>query len=133
MDFKFNWDASLEIGHSLFDAQHKELFRIGRDIEQLLLTNSVTLSPDQLLNIICELRTYVTYHFYEEEKIMLEINYPYFSAHKHAHDVFTNQIKALNFDADNLYDSAKTIKELLQTWVFEHILIEDHALKGFIK
>lgn len=35
-DFKFDWCKEMEIGVPIVDAQHQELFRIGRDLEQLI-------------------------------------------------------------------------------------------------
>ena len=127
MDFKFNWDSSIEIGIPNIDAQHKELFRIGRSIEQLIITNYAGTDDEQLLDIICEVRNYITYHFYEEEMFMKNINYANFVSHKNYHDLF--KIKINSIDCTNLKNSLEYLKELLTTWFFEHILIEDHNLK----
>ena len=40
-DFNFNWDDSLTLGIEKLDMQHRELFKIGRDIEQLLLIQCI--------------------------------------------------------------------------------------------
>ena len=55
-DFKFNWDPQIETGIAEIDDQHKVLFRIGRDIEQLLQYRCIGVTEKQLLDIICELR-----------------------------------------------------------------------------
>lgn len=129
-DFKFNWDKSIEIGIPIIDDQHKELFRIGRRIDQILLINLTGVNDDQLLSIVCELRDYITYHFYYEEAFMHDINYPNFLSHKNSHDNFKSIINTIDYD--NLYSSLKSLKELITMWVFEHILVDDYALKPFI-
>ncbi|MDF2612820.1 MAG: hemerythrin [Clostridia bacterium] len=129
-DFKFDWDKSVEIGVPEIDSQHQELFRIGREVNYMLLINFNNITEDQLLTIVGELRNYITYHFYYEEAFMNEINYPNFLAHKNSHQNFKNKVNAL--DCDNLRSSFKILKELLVTWVFEHVLVEDYNLKAFI-
>ncbi|MBQ6600414.1 MAG: hypothetical protein IIX36_02100, partial [Clostridia bacterium] len=44
-------------------------FKLGRHIEQLLLVYCAGITDTELLNLLYELRDYVTYHFYEEEKV----------------------------------------------------------------
>ncbi|MDF2879214.1 MAG: hemerythrin [Clostridia bacterium] len=130
-DFKFNWDPSIETGIDRIDAQHRELFRIGRSIEQILLTDFVEVDNAHLLTIIVELRNYITYHFYEEECFMQQINYPDFASHKFYHDALIKEINEI--DCDNLHDSLSALKDLLSSWVLGHILIADHAIKTFLK
>lgn len=129
-DFKFNWYKSIEIGISAIDEQHKELFKIGRNIEQLLLTKSKGIDDDKLAYIVCSLRDYVTYHFYYEETFLLHINYPHLTAHKKSHDKFKAIISSIDYD--NLEESLNALQEMIILWVFEHILVEDHEIKIFL-
>ena len=62
-DFKFDWSAEMELGIPILDEQHKEIFRIARNIEQLLIQNCENVKPRDLVNIVCELREFVSYHF----------------------------------------------------------------------
>ena len=36
-DFKFDWCKEMECGVKIIDEQHQILFRIGRDMEQLIM------------------------------------------------------------------------------------------------
>ena len=92
-DFQFDWKDDLNTGVEDIDRQHRELFRIGRDIEQLILTGCVGVGDKELLKIICDLREYVSYHFYEEEKFMKSHNYKDYEVHKKSHeDVYKRQL-----------------------------------------
>lgn len=128
-DFKFDWNRSLEIGIPLIDEQHQMLFSIGREIEQLLLTQCLSTDDTDLLKLLCKIRDYITYHFYEEEEYMKSINYPAFEAHKHSHDQFTATINTIDCIAlcRNPNEEFTQLKEYLQSWLFEHVLIEDAA------
>ena len=75
MDFKFDWSNKMEIGIRKIDEQHQVFFRIGRDVEQLLLHNGVNVEKKQVVDLICELREFTSYHFYFEESIMERYQY----------------------------------------------------------
>lgn len=134
LDFKFDWCADVETGISIMDTQHKELFRIGREIEQLVICHCIGVTNTQLLNVIMELREYVAYHFYEEEKLMLENNYPNYAAHKAKHDETVHYI--VNIDLKKLslcpYEILGKLKTYLQDWIFSHLLVEDIALGNYL-
>nr|WP_295685618.1 hemerythrin family protein [uncultured Lachnoclostridium sp.] len=129
-DFKFDWNDSLILGIQIIDDQHKELFRIGREIEQVLLIGCINLDKQYILNLLCKMRDYVTYHFYEEEKLIKELNIHLLRNHKNEHDKFIEWLNSIDcvklVEFPQIY--LKEIKEILQKWVFEHILIEDRKV-----
>lgn len=129
-DFNFNWKPEMEVGIGLIDEQHKELFRIARSIEQLLITKCIGVDPKLLLEIVCELREYVSYNNYLEASIMSEWKYSDYEKHIMQHNQFLKEIT--DIDCKSLgarpYEVLKGIKEQIQDWVFEHILIEDKKM-----
>lgn len=133
-DFKFDWCKEMECGVSIIDAQHRELFRIGRGMEQLIMNECRNASNQQLLDIVCELRDYVAYQFYTEEELMKKHNYPNYLKHKQSLDTFKNHILAI--DMTELGTSPlkvlSQLKEDLQAFLFNHILVEDHELCAFL-
>ncbi|SFR81827.1 bacteriohemerythrin [Anaeromicropila populeti] len=126
-DFKFDWKDSLCTGIEVIDNQNKELFRIGRNIEQLLLRKCIGATTQELLNIVCELREYVSYHFYEEERLMMQAGCSDFEEHKKAHEQLKKMVKEIDCVelGKNPYKEMKRIKEFLTDWIFEHLMIED--------
>lgn len=129
-DFKFNWDEALETGMDSVDIQHKELFRIGRNMEQLLLTRCIGVREKQLLDIVCDLREYVSYHFYYEESLMLQAGYEKYAEHKKKHDDFKQEIMNLDCPAlaRNPEKELKKLKDLVQDWIFTHMMLDDKAM-----
>lgn len=126
-DFKFDWDNSLNVDIQIIDEQHQELFRIGRKIEQSILTGCIHLNERDLLNLLCEVREYVTYHFYEEEKLIQELKPHLLENHKNQHDAFVKWVNSINCIklVQDPVDSLKELKEALKKWLFEHIVVED--------
>ncbi|WP_455718713.1 bacteriohemerythrin, partial [Anaerosporobacter sp.] len=84
-DFTFDWSKELETGDELIDQQHKEIFQIGRNIEQLIVRECIGVQVHELLSIVCELREYVSYHFYSEEAIMRQYDYSDYENHVNKH------------------------------------------------
>ena len=127
-DFKFDWDPNVAVGVKEIDIQHQELFRIGRDIEQLIITGAAGKTPEDIINQLCALREYVTYHFYTEEKILEVFQTPeVYRRHQEQHDAFKARINKIDCIEliKNPVAGFKEIKQMLQQWLFTHILHTD--------
>ncbi|HCL00810.1 MAG TPA: hemerythrin [Lachnoclostridium phytofermentans] len=126
-DFAFDWIKELETGDELIDQQHKEFFRIGRDIEQLLVRKCIGVQEQELLDIVCELREYVSYHFYSEETIMRQKGYSNYELHVKEHLGFRKFIMEIDCPAlaKNPYKELKALKSAIQSCVFNHMMGED--------
>jgi len=129
-DFKFDWASNMETGYSDIDTQHKQLFKIGRDLEQLIRIQCIGVTDKQLLDIVCELRDYTGYHFYEEERMMQEMNYPRITAHKKFHKKCSDYIMKLDLPKIKAepMKQLKLIKDEVQNWIMEHVLSEDRDM-----
>lgn len=126
-DFKFDWAPDMETGNVDIDTQHKQLFKIGRDLEQLIRIQCIGVTDKQLLDIVCELRDYTGYHFYEEERMMQEMSYPRISAHKKFHKKCSDYIMKLDLPKikEEPVKHLKLIKDEVQHWIMAHVLSED--------
>ena len=126
-DFVFNWQSSFETGVKDIDDQHRQLFKIGRDIEQLLIKKCIGVTDRQMLDIILELRDFTNYHYYTEEKMMEECKYPDIQKHKEGHKKEVDYIMNHNLPEikESPYKEFTNIKENLQRLLFMHIMTED--------
>jgi hemerythrin len=129
-DFKFDWQDDLNTNIERIDEQHKELFRIARSIEQLLITGCTQIEDKRILYIICGLIDYICYNSYEEEKIMKKANYSNYEYHIKSHEEFKKIIMNINLSEieENPYEELKKIKDNLQDWIFLHMMIEDKKM-----
>lgn len=134
-DFKFDWCKEMECGVQIIDAQHKILFRIGRDMEQLIVNGCQNATTKELLDIVCELREYTSYHFYTEEDLMAKYNYPQTDAHKVSHARFKAKIVSIDLPMLGKHPEQVLphIKDDLQDFLFNHVLTEDQELGRYIK
>lgn len=129
-DFKFDWAKSMETGIEDIDTQHKQLFKIGRDLEQLIRIHCIGITDKQILDVVCELRDYTGYHFYEEERMMQEMCYARISAHKKYHKRCSDFIMKLDLPKikEEPLEQMKMIKEEVQCWIMDHVLSEDRDM-----
>lgn len=133
-DFLFNWSPEFNTHIKTIDEHHQQFFSIGRDIEQLLQMNCIGVTDKQLLDIVMNLKEYVSYHFYEEETLMMDYGYPEFQEHKEYHRLFSKRIAGINIPAlkENPMAELKKIRELLLDMVFGHILVHDKKMADFV-
>ncbi len=126
-DFKFDWASSMETGYNDIDTQHKQLFKIGRDLEQLIRIQCIGVTDKQLLDIVCELRDYTGYHFYEEERMMQEMSYSRITSHKKFHKKCSDYVMKLDLPKikEEPVKQLKLIKDEVQNWIMTHVLSED--------
>ena len=126
-DFKFDWAPDMETGYSDIDTQHKQLFKIGRDLEQLIRIQCIGVTDKQLLDIVCELRDFTGYHFYEEERMMQEMSYFRMNAHKKFHKKCSDYVMKLDLPKikEEPMKQLKIIKDEVQDWIMTHVLSED--------
>ena len=135
-DFSFDWRPDFESGIEILDTQHKKLFRICRDMEQMLRVNCMGVTDKQLLDLVCELREFAGYHFYEEEKMMDLCEYPDSDSksHKEQHAAFLQRIMQINIPElkQSPEKVLRAVQIELQNSVPIHILKEDLKLSAYV-
>ena len=126
-DFKFDWQPEMDSHIMDIDVQHQQLFKVGRDMEQLLRIKCIGVTDKQLLDIICQLRDFSAYHFYVEESLMEEMNYSKLEEHRETHKKYSEYIMNINLPKlkENPEKELRLIKDEIQEWIFEHILHDD--------
>lgn len=119
------WTNDYNIGIDIIDKQHQYLFRLCRNLELLLETPNEVYKVNEAINLICEFRNYITYHFYYEKMYFNITKSDYLLKHINAHDDFKEQILSINisnFYKKN-YNELKTLINFLYGWIFNNITI----------
>ena len=134
-DFKFDWRDELNVGIAEIDEQHREMFRIVRDMEQLLITQCINVEEKQLYEIIRRLREYISYHFYDEEVLMKKNNYTGIEEHTKEHREFYDYIIGIDIPSlgKDPCNSLKSIKDTVQDYIFNHMMYQDKRMADEIK
>lgn len=125
------WSDEYLTGIKDIDSQHKQFFDICRKFELLMQVPDGVYIADDAVKILCELRDYVTFHFYTEESYMKKIDYKNFEEHKKEHDELKKRI--MDVDVDNIFNGnnieLKILLNLLYGWILNHVQIKDMELR----
>ena len=123
------WQDDLDTGIDVSDGQHR---RIVEMINQL---HAAQTGGSQLVvaEVIDELVDYTLSHFAFEEELMEEAGYPFSTAHKRVHEVFTKRVSEyrLRFEAGE--DIVDDLRSMLSRWLFNHIRNDDKAYADSVK
>ncbi|OON99341.1 MAG: hypothetical protein ATN35_13010, partial [Epulopiscium sp. Nele67-Bin004] len=116
------WLDKYEVGNETIDAQHKVLFDIAQETEELLTAYEVD-KYDSIMNLIQRLKDYTMFHFEQEEEIMLKAKYSKFFSHLALHEEFIDQLDKIILKLDTEMDE-KVIRDMLVfsiNWITDHI------------
>ena len=116
-----------KLGIEIIDEQHQKIFDM---IESL----NINIDDDSMLpEIMKELNDYSIQHFKTEEKYFKNLEFNDMENHIHLHDMFSQTINFYLENSEQL--NKKKIYTFLQSWIKNHILIEDkkYTIKENIK
>lgn len=129
---QFLWDDKLSTEIDEIDSQHKKL--IGLINKLAIDKEQEQLSREYIHSLLSELFNYTIYHFFTEEQIMENTNYPEYAAHKTAHINLSSQVvdyfERFSNGEENLLEE---IFEFLKDWLFTHIMNIDTKLGTYLK
>ena len=117
------------IGVEMIDDEHRELFRMIREIRELLENDILEDKYDRIREMLEELKQYADAHFQHEEDYMEKIRHPELEIQKKQHAAFREKIYA----ADIAMPSESSAQEVflddllkyLVTWLYRHIIGSD--------
>lgn len=124
-------DNHFQLGIPLIDIQHLWLLYIITNLESAL-SNAESLS-ETLKDSIVGIIDYITEHFSLEEEILKEFKYPGFEEHVKHHRAFVETLQKKHDLANTNELAALGLLNMLQSWLFKHILKEDKMYVDFFK
>ena len=123
----FQWKEEYLTGNEQVDKEHQEIFRlVGK-----LLQSTGDETDDDINESIRFLAHYTICHFENEEKLMMESEYPHKDLHKQQHDDFIVQVSALIErvgQEKNRNKNLQDIKMVVVEWLVEHVLGSDKMM-----
>jgi hemerythrin-like metal-binding protein len=132
--FKSEWSPDLSINHAIIDEQHQQLFIIFKN-----LITSIDCQQQQanVAEVIDFLEAYVTSHFENEEHLMKQYDYPYYTLHQAQHVKFMENVKELKREyqqnRQEYFYLAFQIYHQLVDWFIHHIARFDKQLGQFLQ
>ena len=128
------WSKEYETGDLSVDREHREIFRL---VQQVIDTKALIDKDAKIKIALGFLSEYTVTHFANEEKLMIESDYPGYEEHKAIHDTFIKDVVVFvtrfkkEGASDAIYD---TIHNFIIAWLKEHIIGKDkHMADHYIK
>ncbi|MDT8447954.1 MAG: bacteriohemerythrin [bacterium] len=124
------WDQRFSLGIDQIDEQHKRLFELIGNLEQVLMD----LSLRKALNDLIE---YTETHFSYEQMMLDQAGYPAFDAHLGEHEKFTGTATQtydqINQDLRSINKKGAHLAAFLRDWLTQHIMKTDKQYVDFMK
>lgn len=115
------------------DTQHKQLFAIIKEANDLISEDLLHDKYDKIMEILDRLQNYTREHFSDEEEYMKEIGYPKLEEQMRAHEAFIDKLVHIDMNEldaidDNQQDYLIRLIDFLLTWLSNHILKADKQI-----
>jgi hemerythrin len=117
MPIKFVWDKTYSVGNEMIDSQHRRLFDLGNEMQNIQLSD--------VARTIMNLYKHTREHFDTEERHMKSLGYPKLQQHRELHNGLITGLNNLiekPIDTDAGLDG---LKKFVYNWIIDHILNHD--------
>lgn len=122
----FKWSQDYSVGNELLDAQHQKILKICEDINARIDAGATDFS-----SYILALSHYAQTHFKTEENLLHETGYPDLESHEQAHRIFYAKLAKLHVNNMHGRLDVDELREFVNEWWLEHILIEDMEYRPY--
>lgn len=137
-DDPFAFTDKYKTGVAQIDDEHRRLFEIIKDTNDVIHTEFVHDKYDEIMRLLAELKDYTEFHFHDEEEYMKSINYPELEAQKRAHSAFVERLVEIDLEEldeidDNQQEYLVNLIDFLLGWLSNHILGSDKKIGEYAK
>ena len=116
------------LGVDAIDNEHRELFRIINETQELLDNQILSDKYDRILEMVERLEQYAQEHFQHEEAYMESIHHPELNLQKRQHLFFCDKINGITNSFSSDQEQQEVLEDLLKylvTWLYQHIISSD--------
>lgn len=124
------WNDELKTGIPVIDEQHQFI------VESLSSVEISRLTDEEIIQLLDNLKAYLSIHFDVEEDYMIDADYPKYELHKSNHDKVLEDYKTILNQKDcnhNQKEVALKLINYMENWFIDHYANEDVKLVAFLK
>ena len=134
----FAFTEKYHTGIELVDSEHRRLFEIIHDTNDLIHAELLHDKYDEIMRLLAELKDYTEVHFRDEEALMERIHYPELDAQKRAHTAFVERLVEIDLSElddmdDNQQEYLIDLIQFLAGWLINHILGSDKKIGDYMR
>ncbi len=126
---QIEWDNKFAVGHARIDHEHQVFLDL---IKNTSMINESNAPKDKIMRLLIEVKKYADFHFYSEENIMLDVQYPEYEKHKHEHQVLLSILDEHLHKFNEDSTSIDTIVDFMFKWFALHTTTVDQKLGAYI-
>ncbi len=117
-------------GVDFIDQEHRRLFEILSDLDELNRKEYLSDRYDAVVDVIEELKDYTVKHFQDEERYMESIQYEGLAVQQNLHQSFIDKIENINLDDmdENQQGYIDELIDFLANWLINHIMKMDQKI-----
>lgn len=122
------WDESMNIGDPMLDREHRALVNLINTVLE------ISAAPDrevEIMHALTGMYLYAKEHFFDEESLMLRLDYPDRERHIGLHRAFVEKAQALTDDCLDGSLDFQEFADYLMHWLRRHIAQEDLKIVQF--
>ncbi|CAK7076846.1 bacteriohemerythrin [Tissierella sp. P1] len=130
----FKWKDDFSVNIEKINEQHKELFKMGTELYNLVSAKDGVDRYDEIMTVIHRLAEYTIEHFTYEEELMKIHGYKDFDNHKKQHDAFVAKIQSIKADDVDVKQRkiGMDLIVFIANWIENHILVTDMKYKNYL-
>ncbi|MDD5950036.1 MAG: bacteriohemerythrin [Lachnospiraceae bacterium] len=126
----FAFTEEYKTGIAFVDEEHRRLFEIIRETNDLIQDTVLHDKYDRIVHILGELKEYTILHFRDEEEYMESIQYTGLEAQRYAHQSFVDRLDEIDMNGvdENQQEYLVELIDYLLDWLVNHILKMDKRI-----
>ena len=121
-----DWDDRYSIGDGKIDSEHREWFRLAKEF---LTAGSMQLKYESGKAF----SRYMQHHFFHEEILMREIQYPFTATHAKEHEGLVSTLNKILDVVDQDVLSKEEMEEFVGYCLVKHISTDDSQLAVYVR
>ena len=127
----FEWKSDYSVGNAQIDLQHKQLFRMAKELHGAMVNGRGAEVVEALLDQVV---SYTCHHFASEERLMKESDYPDYAAHHASHEKLAGDVRALQAKVkERKVAVTLEMMRFLRDWLDHHIRGADMKVGAHLK
>jgi hemerythrin-like metal-binding protein len=135
--YKIEWTPEMSINHPIIDKQHQQIFSKLNELNVVASHTQVQSQDKEVAEIINVLEHHVITHFKDEEQVMKQYDYPYYTIHQAQHLTYIEKFKDFRQkyqknQGNNLHLALQIQQEMVDCLI-RHIGEPDKQLGLFLK
>lgn len=133
---EFIWKSEYELGVDDMDEEHKTLVSKINALAKTLEAGKSSISGQKRTKVLQAFRDMASYtitHFRNEERLLLDVKYPDFEAHKMLHTKLLDAVGKFESEIQQGTADPARLSSFLNDWLLRHILGVDMKYARFIK